>query len=93
MPKITHITVSAPEGRCTPIHREDGVEPGGAPLRIVAGKVGRVVYSQTIRRAIARGDLFPCDMDGRRVESATMASAPRDLLDRKPAKEPKEPTT
>ncbi len=54
----THITVTAPPGKLTPIHYEDSTEPGGLPLRVSAGNVHRVRYSQAVRRSIARGDLI-----------------------------------
>ncbi len=86
MPKITHITVTAPEGRVAPIHADDWCGPGGEPPAVRHGVVCRVKYSQTVRRAIARGDLIPCDMDGKRAASANAASAPRDI-ERKPPRE------
>lgn len=77
----THITVTAPPDRVTPIHRDDGIEPSGAQLRVVAGRVERVRLSQTTRRAIARGDLVPCNMSGAAVASVELAAAPADLSD------------
>lgn len=74
----THITVTAPDGRRTPIHSDDGVEPGGGQLYITAGSVRRVRYSQAIRRAINRGDLVPCDANGAQCAIA-LAAAPDDL--------------
>lgn len=79
MPPLTHITVTAPEGVRAPIHPRDGRDPTGLPLHVVSGIVDRVRWSQEIRRAIARGDLFPCDMDGARVASAELAAAPAEL--------------
>lgn len=72
-----YITVTAPSGRRTPIHHEDGTEPGGGQLCVVAGEIIRVRYagSQTIRRSIGRGDLIPCDMNGAAVGVALAASA------------------
>lgn len=63
MPDPTHIMVTAPAGRRTPVHPSDGAEPGGATLFVTDGRVVPVRYSQTIRRSIARGDLVRCDMD------------------------------
>lgn len=79
MPDPTHITVTAPPDRVTPIHEADGITPSGAQLRVRAGVVARVRYSQSIRRAIARGDLIPCDMSGSVVPSAHLAAAPEEL--------------
>lgn len=81
MPAPSHITVTAPPGVVTPIHQTDGVEPGGAQLRVAAGEIVRVRYagSSAIRRSIARGDLIPCNMDGKRAASAEAAAA-RDEL-------------
>jgi len=75
----THITVTAPPGRLTPIHPNDGTDPGGHPTKAVAGVVKRVRFSQTIRRAIARGDLIPCDLDAGAVSGPSAAAAPDDL--------------
>lgn len=84
MPNPTHITVTAPPDRVTPIHKEDGIEPSGAQLRVTAGRVVRVRYSQSVRRAIGpilgRGDLIPCNMSGAAVASIDLAAAPEDLL-------------
>jgi hypothetical protein len=79
MPNLTHVTVTAPEGKRTPIHPDDGVEPGGAQLHVVAPNVYRVRYSQAIRRACGRGDLIPCDANGAPVASLELAAAPDDL--------------
>ncbi len=81
MPPMTHITVVAPEGRLTPIHHLDGVEPGGGQLQVNHEFVRRVRYSQTTRRSIARGDLIPCDMNGTAVASVELADAPSELKD------------
>jgi len=78
MPDPTHITVSAPSGRRTPIHTSDGAEPGGGQLYAEPGWVCRVRYSQTVRRALDRNDLFACTMDGAPV-TVTLAAAPTDL--------------
>jgi hypothetical protein len=56
-----HITVTAPEGRKTPIHPMDGAEPGNALLHVEPGTTARVRYSAEVRRSIARGDLIPVD--------------------------------
>lgn len=79
MPNPTHITVTAPPDRVTPIHKDDGQEPSGAQLRVIAGRVARVRYSQTTRRAIARGDLIACNMSGAAVASVDLAAAPDEL--------------
>jgi len=75
MPAPTHITVTAPAGRTTPISKRDGASIDGTQLQVVAGVIHRVSYSQDVRRAIARGDLVPCDMDGKEC-GADLASAP-----------------
>lgn len=79
MPHPTHITVTAPPDRVTPLHRDDGAAPGGMQLRSTAAFVDRVRYSQSVRRAIARGDLIPCDMSGSAVPSVDLAAAPDEL--------------
>lgn len=78
MPDPTHITVTAPAGRITPIHSRDGGSITGTQPQVVAGEVHRVRYSQDVRRAIGRGDLIPCDMNGARV-GIELAAAPDDL--------------
>ena len=77
----THITVTAPPDRVTPIHKDDGINPGGDQLRVTADFVDRVRYrgSQSVRRSIARGDLIPCDMSGAAVPSIDLAAAPEEL--------------
>lgn len=79
MPDPTHITVTAPTGKVTPIHESDGIAPGGVQLRVTAEAVERVRYSQSVRRAIGRGDLIPCNMSGAAVPSIDLAAAPDDL--------------
>lgn len=71
----SHITVTAPPGRTTPIHHLDGRGPA------VAGEIIRVRFagSSTIRRSIGRGDLIPCDMSGSVVPSVDLAAAPDEL--------------
>jgi hypothetical protein len=71
----SYVTVTAPEGRRTPVHSDDGIEPGGNPLVITSDDVGRVRYSQTTARSIARGDLLLCNMDGSPVASVNLAAA------------------
>ena len=79
MPPRTYITVTAPPGRNTPIHANDGRDPGGGVLLVDDASVVRVALSQDIRRSITRGDLIPCDMNGAHVASADLAAAPDDL--------------
>lgn len=81
MPAPSHITVTAPPGRRTPIHPDDGREPGGGQLCAVDGEVIRVRFagSTSIRRSIGRRDLILCNMDGAPVESAELAAAPDEL--------------
>lgn len=79
MPTPTHITVTAAPGRLAPIHPADGVEPGGGQLRVSDAEIARVRWSQGIRRAIASGDLVPCDMNGASVMSAELATSPSEL--------------
>lgn len=78
MPEPAYILVTAPTGRVTPIHATDGFDPGGGLLYVTDGTVCRVRYSQAIRRAIARADLFPCDMNGAAV-GLELATAPDDI--------------
>lgn len=75
----THVTVTAPLGRRTPVHSEDGVEPGGGPLYVTHEHVDRVRYSHTTLRSIGRGDLVLCNMDGNPVDSWELAAAPEEL--------------
>jgi hypothetical protein len=81
MPDPTHITVTAPPDRVTPIHKDDAIEPGGGQMRVTAAVVARVRYrgSQSVRRSIARGDLIPCNMSGAAVPSIDLAAAPNEL--------------
>lgn len=81
---IPKVTVTAPEGRRTPIDRHDGVEPGGGQLQVTHEHVCRVRYSHTIQRSIARGDLILCNMDGEPVASveAALAQAAFDTVKR-----------
>jgi hypothetical protein len=81
MPDPTHITVTAPAGKATPIHSDDGFSPGGVQLQVTTAFVDRVRLSQSVRRAIGRGDLVPCDMSGSVVPSdhLELAAAPEDL--------------
>lgn len=79
MPNITHVTVTAPEGRRTPVYERDGVEPGGGPLYVESDFVVTVGYSHTTIRSINRGDLVLCDMNGAAVASAELASSIGDL--------------
>lgn len=78
MPDPTHINVTSPPGRLTPIHSDDGAEPGGGIMYVEPGTVRRVRYSQTTRRALRRGDLIACDMNGAET-TVTLAAAPHDL--------------
>jgi hypothetical protein len=79
MKPITHVTVTAPEGRKTPIPPEDGIEPGGGLMHVQPGFVRRVRYSHATLRAIDRRDLFLCDLDGTPVDSVALAAAPVEL--------------
>lgn len=88
MPKATHIYVTAPPGRKTPVDKSDGVEPNGSLLYVDPGEVRRVRYflpngstSQTIRRSVNRGDLILCDMNGALVDSYELAAAPDAVAD------------
>lgn len=78
MKKPTHITVTARPGLRAPVHPGDGQEPGGGLLCVEHGSIVRVRLSQATRRAIARGDLVPCNMDGAEV-GVELADAPADL--------------
>jgi hypothetical protein len=80
----THITVTAPEGRRTPINPADGTHPNGllwvdGPKEGKPGDVARVRYSQDVQRSIKRGDLIPCKLDGSKVDNVDQASAPAAL--------------
>lgn len=84
----THVFVTAPEGRLTPVHRDDGIEPGGGVLYVRSGEVRAVRYwrgegktSQTVRRSRDRGDLVLCNMDGVPVDSYEAAAADVELPD------------
>lgn len=79
MAPVTHVTVTAPAGRQTPIGAADGVEPGGGLLYVTDKVVCRVKNTHTIIRSINRGDLILCNMDGAPVESAQAAAAPEEL--------------
>jgi hypothetical protein len=75
----THVTVTAPAGRRTPVDAADGVEPGGGPLFVTSERVRRVRFSHTTLRSINRGDLVLCNMDGAGVASAELAAAPDEI--------------
>jgi hypothetical protein len=75
----THITVTAPPGRLTPVHIDDGIEPGSAQLQVTSGHVCRVRYSHTIVRSIGRGDLIMCDANGAPVASVELAASPQEI--------------
>ena len=62
-----YITVTAPEGRKVPVHPNDAAEIGGTLHHVEAPHVSRVRYSSEVRRAITRGDLIPCTIDGHPV--------------------------
>lgn len=81
MAKPAQIYVTAPDGRVTPVSKDDGVEPAGETLYVRPGKVARVRYwlpdgttSQTVRRSVNRGDLIRCDMSGAPVNSYELAA-------------------
>ena len=78
MPDMTHITVTAPAERVTPIHKRDGGTVTGAQPQVIAGEIHRVRYSQDVRRAIGRGDLVPCDMNGAPC-GVELAAAPDEI--------------
>lgn len=79
----SHIFVTAPPGRRTPLHSWNGTEPGGGVQYVEPGKATRVRFvnpdgastCQTLRRAIARGDLQLCNMNGALVDSFAAADA------------------
>lgn len=80
----THITVTAPEGRRTPINPADGAHPQGllwvqGPKEDKRGDVARVRYSQDVQRSIKRGDLIPCTLTGEPVKDVEHAAAPAAL--------------
>jgi len=79
----THVTVTAPEGRMTPIHPDDGVDAGNRRLFVEHGFISRVRWTQTTRRARNRGDLILCNMSGEPVDSAELATSRQDLPERK----------
>lgn len=76
-----YITVTAPPGRVTPMHPSDCAGLGPGQPTVSAGEIVRVrcAGSQTVRRAVGRGDLIPCDMNGARVESYELAACPEEL--------------
>lgn len=78
MPHLTHVTVTAPEGRRTPIHESDG-KAGTEQLQVVPGIVDRVRWSRLTSRAVGRGDLILCDLNGAPVASVELADAPDEL--------------
>lgn len=83
MSNPTHVTVTAPPGRLTPIHPNDGVDLAGHPLRVRPGEIRRVRWSENTRRAVARGDLILCDRAGKEVGLPKDAACPDDLPDLK----------
>lgn len=85
----THILVTAPDGRRTPVDARDGVEPGGGQLCVTSDVVCRVRYSHTTVRSVGRRDLILCDMDGNPVDSVELAAAPAEFCESKIAKRSK----
>lgn len=81
MAPITHVNVTAPEGRRTPIDHNDGVGPGGRQMHVTSDVVARVAWSQSTYRSAARGDLILCNMDGTPVASADLAASPSEHED------------
>ncbi len=76
---LTHIHVTAPEGKLTPVNTADAVEPGGHIMYVRPGEVRRVAYSQTTRRSVGRRDLLLCNLHGALVDSYDLASAPEEI--------------
>lgn len=70
----THIFVTAPEGRLTPINPTDGSDGAGL-LYVEHGRTTRVKYSADVRRAIADGDLIPVTIGGVHVKEIDKAAA------------------
>jgi hypothetical protein len=81
MATITHVLVTAPEGRRTPVAPEDGIAPGGHQLVVTSDVVVRVGWSQTTYRSHKRGDLILCNMDGDPVDSVELAACPKEPED------------
>lgn len=79
MPADRFITVTAPDGILTPVAPDDGTNPNGGIMRVEPGVVQRVRISTATLRSIGRGDLIPCDKDGKPVAAIHMAEAPDDL--------------
>lgn len=75
----SHVTVTAPPGRLTPIHPDDGSGVGGLRLTVDPDHVARVRWSPTTRRAHKRGDLILCKLDGTPVKTPDEAAAPVDI--------------
>ena len=69
------LTVTAPEGRTTPIAPNDAADPTGLVLTVTSDVVCRVRYSSDVRRAIACGDLIPCTVAGLKVDDPEKAAA------------------
>ncbi len=57
MPPITHVLVTAVEGRLVPIPPSEGSAAGAAILTIEPGKVYRLPWSTYTRKRLAGGDL------------------------------------
>lgn len=74
------VYVTVPEGRRTPIHKDDGKEPGGKQLHVLSGTVSRVKWSQNTRRSVNRHDLVLCKRDGTPVETFEQAISKVDDL-------------
>jgi len=74
------VYVTAPEGRRTPIHRDDGREPGNKQLHVLPGTVSRVRWSQHTRRAAGRIDLVLSKRNGMPAQTFEEAIAEFDDL-------------
>lgn len=75
MSQLTHIFVTAAEGREVPVPAGDASSPGGVLLRCLPGKVYRLPYSGYTRKRITAGDLIPCNLYGTKVADVETAAA------------------
>lgn len=73
---ITHVFVTAAEGREVPIPQNEATAPGSELLRVKHGAVHRVPYSTFTRKRLASGDLLLVNRRGSEVKELADASAP-----------------
>lgn len=73
---ITHVRITAADGRMVPFPASEVSAPGGDQLRAVAGKRYRVPFTTYSRKRIASGDVVLVDAAGKPTKDLAAASCP-----------------